>query len=160
MKKWQKISGCVIFGLGAVIELLLVCNAYLDLKYIVEPFDIRDIIERMYLSVDALSCAMWINYFVALGQFVYLWRKGDREKKSPKYSSSDGLRLDWVNGFEIKSNVSEDGMVIKANKEGLLSLANHLANLAQSDVPIGTHIHLDSLNSLEDGSDNIIIEKI
>lgn len=160
MKKWQKISGCVIFGLGAVIELLLVCNAYLDLKYIVEPFDILDIIERIYLSVDALSCAMWINYFVALGLFVYLWRKGDREKKSPKYSSSDGLRLDWVNGFEIKSNVSEDGMVIKANKEGLLSLANNLANLAQSDVPIGTHIHLDSLNSLEDGSDNIIIEKI
>lgn len=80
-------------------------------------------------------------------------------KKLPKYSSSDGLILDWVNGFEIKSNVSEDGMVIKANKEGLLSLANHLTNLAQADVPPGTHIHLDSLNSLEDGSDNIIIEK-
>ena len=102
---------------------------------------------------------MWINYFVALGLFVYLWRRGNREKKLPKYSSSDGLILDWVNGFEIKSNVSEDGMVIKANKEGLLSLANHLTNLAQADVPLGTHIHLDSLNSLEDGSDNIIIEK-
>ena len=75
---WQKISGCVIFGLGAVIELLLVCNAYLDLKYIVEPFDIQDIIERMYLSIDALSCAMWINYFVALGLFVYLWKKGGK----------------------------------------------------------------------------------
>ena len=159
MKKWQKILGCVIFGLGAVIELLLVCNAYLDLKYIVEPFDIQDIIERMYLSVDALSCAMWINYFVALGLFVYLWRRGNREKKLPKYSSSDGLILDWVNGFEIKSNLSKDGMVIKANKEGLRSLANHLTNLAQADVPPGTHIHLDSLNSLEDGSDNIIIEK-
>ncbi|ROS84814.1 hypothetical protein EEL34_12575 [Muribaculaceae bacterium Isolate-039 (Harlan)] len=85
-----------------------------------------------------------------------MWRRGNREKKLPKYSSSDGLILDWVNGFEIKSNVSEDGMVIKANKEGLLSLANHLA---QADVPPGTHIHLDSLNSLEDGSDNIIIEK-
>lgn len=80
--------------------------------------------------------------------------------KLPQYSSTDGLKLDWVNGFEIKSNVSEDGMVIIANKEGLLSLANHLANLAQSDVPIGTHIHMDSLNSLEDGSDDIIIEKI
>ena len=112
-----------------------------------------------YSCISSLSCAMWINYFVALGLFIYLWRKGDREKKLPKYSSSGGLKLDWVNGFEIKSNVSEDGMVIKANKEGLLSLANHLTNLAQADVPPGTHIHLDSLNSLEDGSDNIIIEK-
>lgn len=160
MKKWQKISGCVIFGLGAVIELLLVCNAYLDLKYIVEPFDIQDIIERMYLSINSLSCAMWINYFIVLGLFIYLWRKGSREKKLPKYSSNEGLKLDWVNGFEIRSNASEGDMIIKANEEGLLSLANHLTNLAQSDVPIGTHIHLDSLNSLEDGSDNIIIEKI
>lgn len=79
MNKWQKISGCVIFGLGAVIELLLVSNAYLDLKYIVEPFDIQDIIERMYLSIDSLSCAMWINYLVALGLFVYLWKKGGKQ---------------------------------------------------------------------------------
>lgn len=78
MKRWQKISGCVIFVLGAVIELLLVCNAYLDLKYIVDPFDIQDIIERMYLSIDSLSCAMWINYLVALGLFVYLWKKGGK----------------------------------------------------------------------------------
>lgn len=39
-------------------------------------------------------------------------------------------------------------------------MASHLLNLAQADVPLGTHIHLDSLNSLEDGSDEIIIEKI
>lgn len=149
MKKWQKISGCVIFGLGAVIELLLWAFAITDWED--SPW---------YRCISSLSCAMWINYVVALGLFVYLWRRGNREKKLPKYSSSDGLRLDWVNGFEIKSNVSEDGMVIKANKEGLLSLANHLANLAQSDVPAGTHIHLDDYNSLEDGSDEIIIEKI
>lgn len=149
MKKWQKISGCVTFGLGAVIELLLWAFAITDWED--TPW---------YRCISSLSCAMWINYFVALGLFIYLWWKGDLEKKLPKYSSRDGLRLDWVNDFEIKSNVNEDSMVIKANKEGLLSLANHLANLAQSDVPIGTHIHLDSLNSLEDGSDNIIIEKI
>ena len=148
MKKWRKISGCIIFGLGAVIELLLWAFAITDWED--TPW---------YSCISSLSCAMWINYFVALGLFVYLWRRGNREKKLPKYSSSDGLILDWVNGFEIKSNVSEDGMVIKANKEGLLSLANHLTNLAQADVPPGTHIHLDSLNSLEDGSDNIIIEK-
>lgn len=149
MKKWHKISGCVIFGLGAVIELLLWAFAITDRED--TPW---------YSCISSLSCAMWINYFVALGLFIYLWWKGGRGKKLPKYSSNGGLKLDWVNGFEIKSNVSEDGMVIKANKDGLLSLANHLANLAQSDVPIGTHIHMDSLNSLEDGSDDIIIEKI
>ena len=51
--------------------------------------------------------------------------------------------------------------VISANREGLISLANHLLNLAQTDVPCGTHIHLDGRNnSLEDGSQSIIIEKI
>lgn len=75
MKKWQKISGCIILGLGAVIELLFVSNALLDLKYIVEPCDNEDIIEKMYLNIDVLSCAMWINYFVALGLFIYLCRK-------------------------------------------------------------------------------------
>ncbi len=78
MKTWQKISGCIIFGLGAIVELLLVCNAYLNLKYIVEPFDNQVIIERMHLNIDALSCVMWINYFIALGLFIYLWRKGDK----------------------------------------------------------------------------------
>lgn len=149
MKKWHKILGCVIFGLGAVIDLLLWAFAITDWED--TPW---------YSCISSLSCAMWINYFVALGLFIYLWRRGSQEMKLPQYSSTDGLKLDWVNGFEIKSNVSEDGMVIIANKEGLLSLANHLANLAQSDVPIGTHIHMDSLNSLEDGSDDIIIEKI
>ena len=78
MKTWQKISGCIIFGLGAIVELLLVCNAYLDLKYIVEPFDNQVIIERMHLNIDALSCTMLINYFVALGLFICLWRKGGK----------------------------------------------------------------------------------
>ncbi len=110
-------------------------------------------------AIKDMGYLVFANYAVALFLFVYLWRKGDREKKLPKYSSNGGLKLDWVNGFEIKSNVSEDGMVIKANKEGLLSLSNHHANLAQSEVPTGTHIHLDSINSLEDGSDEIIIEK-
>lgn len=49
MKYWQKISGCIIFGLGAIVELLLVGNAYLDLKYMVEPFDNQVIIERKFL---------------------------------------------------------------------------------------------------------------
>lgn len=51
-------------------------------------------------------------------------------------------------------------VIISANREGLLSLANHLLNLAQAEVPCGTHIHLDEYNSLEDGSLDLIVEKI
>lgn len=78
----------------------------------------------------------------------------------PKYERNIGLQLCWYPGFSIKVSSDDSKVTMSANREGLLSIANHLLNLAQSDVPIGTHIHLDSLNSLEDGSDNIIIEKI
>ncbi len=78
MKKWQKIVGILAFvGIG-VYEFFLWVNAYLDLKYIVEPYDISDIIERMYLRIDSLSIALCLNYFIALFMFICLWRKGDK----------------------------------------------------------------------------------
>ncbi|WP_442945884.1 Imm32 family immunity protein [Ohtaekwangia sp.] len=30
-----------------------------------------------------------------------------------------------------------------ANREGIISLANHLLNLAQADVPSGYHLHFN-----------------
>ena len=78
----------------------------------------------------------------------------------PKYDRNIGLQLCWHPGFSIKVSSDNSEVTISANREGLLSMASHLLNLAQADVPLGTHIHLDSLNSLEDGSDEIIIEKI
>lgn len=50
-------------------------------------------------------------------------------------------------------------MIISANNEGLLSLARHLLTLVQNEVPIGTHIHLDEYNLLEEGSIDLIVEK-
>ena len=47
--------------------------------------------------------------------------------------------------------------MISANREGLLSLANHLKKLA--DEVSGSHIHLDVFNSLEEGSAELILEK-
>lgn len=79
MKKWQKIVGITVFGVIGIYELLLWVNAYLDLKYIVEPYDISDIIERMYLRIDSLSIALWLNYFIALVLFICLWRKGGKQ---------------------------------------------------------------------------------
>lgn len=78
----------------------------------------------------------------------------------PKYDRGSGLQLCWSDDFTIKVTSENDEVVISANREGLISLANHLLNLAQTDVPCGTHIHLDENNSLEDGSQSIIIEKI
>ena len=78
MNKCQKIVGVIAFGVIGIYELLLCANTYVDLKYIIEPYDIPDIIDRMYLRADALSASLWINYFIALARFIYLWRKGGK----------------------------------------------------------------------------------
>lgn len=78
----------------------------------------------------------------------------------PDYSSINGLQLDWEEDFEIFSSVENDIVKIRANSAGLISLAKHLLTLAQAEVPTGSHIHLDELNSLETDSAEIILEKI
>ena len=68
------------------------------------------------------------------------------------------MDMKWVEGFEINVRIENDAVVISANKEGLLSLANHLKSLAEE--PPGNHIHLDAYNSPEDGSPEMILEKV
>ena len=68
------------------------------------------------------------------------------------------MDMKWVDGFEISVRIENDAVVISANKEGLLSLANHLKSLAEE--PPGKHIHLGAYNSLEDGSSEMILEKV
>ena len=65
------------------------------------------------------------------------------------------MKIEWVDGFEIRVKVGHDAVVIAANKEGMLSLAKQLTALAEA-VP-GQHIHYDEDNSLEDGSAEMII---
>lgn len=67
------------------------------------------------------------------------------------------MKREWVNGFRIQVQLMENEAVISANKEGLLSLAKHLAVLAEW-AP-GDHVHYDESNSLEAGSIPLIIEK-
>lgn len=78
MNKWQKITGVIGFVAIGIYELLLCLNAYIDLKYIIEPCNISEVIGRMYLRIDSLSIALWLNYFIALALFIYLWRKGGK----------------------------------------------------------------------------------
>ena len=66
--------------------------------------------------------------------------------------------MNWVDGFTIKVWLENGNVVISANKEGLHSLASQLKTLAEEAV--GCHCHYDEYNSLEDGSCEMIIEKI
>ena len=68
------------------------------------------------------------------------------------------MKIDWVDGFEIRVSAEGGEAVISANKEGLLSLAKQFAALAEA-AP-GSHIHYDAYNALEDGSSELIVERI
>lgn len=78
----------------------------------------------------------------------------------PEYNKEVGYKFNWVNGFEIRCKIENDTVILSGNKEGLESLANHFLNLAQEMVPTGYHIHLDNYNSLEEDSNELIIEKL
>ena len=64
----------------------------------------------------------------------------------------------WEDGFTIKVRGEGKEGVMSANREGLLSLANQLKALANESV--GSHIHYDEYNSLEEGSSELLIERI
>jgi hypothetical protein len=68
------------------------------------------------------------------------------------------MNTEWIDGFKISVKVyNENEVTVSANKEGLLSLANHLKALA--DGAPGDHIHYDEFNSLEEGSIGMVIER-
>ena len=68
------------------------------------------------------------------------------------------MKVEWVDGFEIKAVVENGEIVISANREGLISLARQLTVLA--DGAPGDHVHYDEQNSLEEGSAEMIIERV
>ena len=78
----------------------------------------------------------------------------------PEYEK-EGLRLEWEENsiLSVIFDKDENTLAIGGNREGLISLARHLLTLAQENVPIGYHIHLDDQNSLEAGSCELIIGK-
>ena len=68
------------------------------------------------------------------------------------------MKIEWIDGFSISVNARDQEVTISANKEGLLSLAGQLQALAEG-VP-GDHIHYDVYSSLEEGSSELIIERM
>lgn len=73
---------------------------------------------------------------------------------------TDCIKLTWAEGFEIACKENYGAIHIKANAEGLRSLASLCMTLAQDAVPAHSHVHLDECNCLEDGSIEMIIERI
>lgn len=68
------------------------------------------------------------------------------------------MEFHWEEGFRISTRIDDDAIVISANRAGLVSLVNHLLTLADGG-PCG-HFHLDEYNPLEDGSCELIVERI
>jgi hypothetical protein len=77
----------------------------------------------------------------------------------PDYDISTGFKYQWEDGFRINLKEEDGIIVLTANKEGLLSLANHFLSLAQDNVPTRVHLHLDDMNALEVDSLEWVIEK-
>ena len=68
------------------------------------------------------------------------------------------MKIEWEDGYKIRVTIDKGTALISANREGLLSLARQLTAMAQE--PVGSHIHYDQSNSLEEGSAELIIERI
>ncbi len=84
----------------------------------------------------------------------------DIKMQVPEFSSEKGMKFIWEDNFKILVKQLNNEVIIQANKEGLISLARILLSLSQNAVPINEHVHLDKTNSLEENSNDIIIEKI
>ena len=67
------------------------------------------------------------------------------------------MEIKWHDGFVITVRSDGDSVVLSANREGLLSLAEILKSVAEQQA--GYHVHLDETNSLEEGSAELIVEK-
>lgn len=68
------------------------------------------------------------------------------------------MDIEWVDGFTIRVRFDGRTAVISANREGLLSLAKQFEALANA-AP-GDHIHYDECCALEDGSEELIVERV
>ncbi len=68
------------------------------------------------------------------------------------------MDMDWKDGFTIDVRIDRGAAVIRANREGLLSLAAQFTALAEETQ--GSHVHYDAYNSLETGAAELIVERI
>jgi len=77
----------------------------------------------------------------------------------PEYDPNTGIKYNWEPGFDIETKYEEGTVIFMANKAGLISLAKHLLNLAQDEIPLSYHLHFNENNSLNEGSVELIVQK-
>ncbi len=68
------------------------------------------------------------------------------------------MEIKWKPDSEISVTSNNGETVMSANRAGMMTLAGIFKTLAHETT--GTHLHLDSYNGLEEGSDELIIERI
>jgi hypothetical protein len=76
------------------------------------------------------------------------------------YDVAQGLLLSWQSGAQVRINIVDGEVILRANRSGFFSMAAHMLTLAQEGVPQGEHLHLDDSNGLEEGSCPVVIERI
>ena len=74
------------------------------------------------------------------------------------------MKINWTGNFSIKTEIEKrndgnDSFFIIANKDGLLSLANILTDMANDEIYSGWHLHLDDSVGLEKGSVELTLMK-
>ena len=68
------------------------------------------------------------------------------------------MEIKWEEGFKIAVRNENGATVISANAAGLKSLGKIFLDLAEGKA--GDHVHLDDGNSLEEGSGEVVVEKV
>ena len=65
-----------------VCDLLLWINAYVDGKYLIEPFQNSQIDETYYMRIESLSIAMFVNLGIIILLLMVLFYRKLREKSN------------------------------------------------------------------------------
>ena len=78
----------------------------------------------------------------------------------PDYDG-DSLDVLWENGSKYTISVVANGVVISANKNGLVSIAKQMLYMAYNDLPVGSHVHYDSFfTKMNQEKNELVIEKV
>lgn len=77
----------------------------------------------------------------------------------PDYDGN-GIDVIWDDGSKYSTSVSDNDVVISANKAGLISLAKQMLYMAYSDLPMGAHVHYNSFfTKMANEKYELIVEK-
>ena len=73
----------------------------------------------------------------------------------------DGQWLDviWEDGAELEVRYDPGEVVLEANREGLISLAEQMLYLAHHELPRGSHIHFDDWMAGVTGPGLVLVKK-